>query len=110
MTTQQIELQKESSGKSIRAQTVPYLPAVMGARAANIVLTAQFQVAYACAMGAAARARRARTYIESAWPATPVRQIVVDIYRAQEQSAESVASDVLVNARQRCGLAFARMQ
>ena len=84
------------------------LPLLLGKRVANIVLTAQVQLAYACAIDAQERALRARDCIEKTWPATPVRALVLDGYRAQAQSAGRVASDVLQGAQRRCGLAFAR--
>jgi hypothetical protein len=93
----------------------PVLPAsplnlslLLGKRVANIVLTAQVQMAYACAKDAQARAVRARECIEKTWPATPVRALVLDGYQAQAQSAGRVAQDVLQGAQRRCGLAFAR--
>jgi len=80
----------------------------LGKRVANIVLTAQVQLAYACAIDAQERAVRARDRIEKTWPATPVRDLVLDGYRAQALSAGRLARDVLAGARRRCGLAFAR--
>ena len=84
------------------------LPLLLGKRVANIVLTAQVQLAYACAIDAQERANRARDCIEKSWPATPVRALVLDGYRAQAQSAGRMAREVLESARRRCGLAFAR--
>jgi hypothetical protein len=84
------------------------LPLLLGKRVANIVLTAQVQLAYACAIDAQERALRAGDCIEQSWPATPVRSLVVDGYRAQAQSAARLAREVLQGARQNCGLAFAR--
>ena len=80
----------------------------LGKRVTNIVLTAQVQLAYACAMQAQERAERARHCIEKTWPATPVRDLVLDGYRAQAQSAGRLAREVLDGAQRRCGLAFAR--
>src|SRR5271166_3156598 len=62
------------------------LPLVLGRRVANIVLTAQVQLACTCAMEARERAVRAQDRIEKTWPATPVRALVLDSYRAQAQS------------------------
>jgi len=84
------------------------LPLAFGKRVANIALTAQVQFAYACAMDAQSQALSAGERIEKAWPATPLRDLVVKAYRAQAQSAERIAGNVLAGARQRCGLAFAR--
>ncbi len=80
----------------------------LGKRVANIVLTAQVQLAYACAMDARDRALRACEGIEKSWPASPVRALVLDGYRAQARSAARMARDVLAGAQRRCGLAFAR--
>jgi hypothetical protein len=65
-------------------------------------------MAYACAKDAQDRAVRARDCIEKTWPATPVRALVLDGYRAQAQSAGRMAQEVLQGAQRRCGLAFAR--
>lgn len=81
---------------------------VLGKRVANIALTAQIQFAYGCAIDAQRRAQCASEHIEKTWPATPLRALVLDAYRAQAQSAARLAQDVLAGARQRCGLAFAR--
>ena len=88
----------------------PALPplAEIGARVANIVMTAQVQVAYACAVEASARARRAGECIERSWADTALRELVLNGYRAQEQSADALARSVLAGARRRCGLAFAQ--
>jgi len=80
----------------------------LGKRVTNIVLTAQVQMAYACAVDARDRALRACEGIEKSWPATPVRELVLDGYRAQAQSAAGMAREVLAGAQRRCGLAFAR--
>ena len=90
------------------ALTPTVLPLALGSRVANIVLNAQVQAAYACAVAARARAQSAGACIERSWPDTPVRRLVLDIYRAQEQSADAIAQKVLEDARRRCGLAFAR--
>lgn len=80
----------------------------LGKRVANIVLTAQVQLAYACAIDAQARAERARECIARTWPATPMRDLVLDGYQAQARSAARLAAEVLAGAQRRCGLAFAR--
>lgn len=80
----------------------------LGKRVANIVLTAQVQLAYACAVDARERALRTCEGIEKSWPATPVRALVLEGYRAQAQSAARMAREVLAGAQRRCGLAFAR--
>jgi len=90
-------------------QTSPLdLSLLLGKRVANIVLTAQVQMAYACAVDAQQRAQRAGDCIERTWPATPVRALVLDGYRAQALSAARLAGEVLQGAQRRCGLAFAR--
>jgi hypothetical protein len=76
-------------------------------RIANIVLTAQVQLAYACAQDARECAQNAARCVEGSWPATPLRELVVGAYRRQARSAETIADDVLAGARQRCGLAYA---
>ena len=94
---------------SVPPLSVPLSPGLgLGKRVANIVLTAQVQLAYACAVDARDRALRACDRIENSWPATPVRELVLDGYRAQAQSAARMARDVLTGAQGRCGLAFAR--
>jgi len=80
----------------------------LGKRVANIILTAQVQLAYACAIDAQERAVRARDCIEKTWLPTPVRDLVLDACRAQAQSAGNLARGVLAGAQRRCGLAFAR--
>ena len=87
--------------------TPTILPLVLGSRVANIVLNAQVQAAYACAVAARSRAQSAAACIERSWPDTPIRGLVIDIYRAQAQSADAMAHEVLEGARRRCGLAFA---
>ena len=80
----------------------------LGKRVTNIVLTAQVQMAYACAMDARQRAEHAHDCIEKTWPATAVRELVLDGYLAQARSAGRLAREVLAGAQRRCGLAFAR--
>lgn len=82
---------------------------VLGKRMANILLTAQVQLAYACAIDAQERARKAQERIEQTWPPTAVRALVVDGYRVQAQSAGQLAREVLAGAQGRCGLAYARI-
>ena len=95
-------------GRHIPAALAPTSsPLSLGARVANIVLNAQVQAAYACAVAARERAQSTATCIERSWPDTPVRRLVLDIYQAQAQSADELARDVLEVARRRCGLAFA---
>jgi hypothetical protein len=91
------------------AQGVALAQPAFGARVANIVMTAQVQVAYAYAMDACTRAHNSTECVERSWPDTPVRELVLNIYRAQEQSAQAVARGVLAGARRRCGLAFAQI-
>jgi len=87
--------------------TPTILPLALGSRVANIVLNAQIQAAYACAIAARSRAQQTGGCIERSWPDTPIRRLVLDIYRAQAQSADDLAHKVLEAARRRCGLAFA---
>lgn len=89
------------------ALTPTVLPLALSSRVANILLNAQIQAGYACTVAARRRAQSAAAYVESSWPDTPVRQLVLDIYRAQEQSADLLAHKLLEDARRRCGLAFA---
>jgi hypothetical protein len=81
----------------------------VAARMANVALTAQVQFAYACATAAGDHAARAADYIETSWPDTPLRSLVVATYRAQLQQSRAVARGILRNARERCGLAYARV-
>ena len=98
---------EEANRPSPGTLTPTILPLVLGSRMANIVLNAQVQAAYACAIAARSRAQQTVGCIERSWPDTPVRRIVLDIYRAQAQSADDLAHGVLEAARRRCGLAFA---
>jgi len=79
------------------------------ARMANVALTAQFQFAHACASQAGEQAENAARCIERSWPDTPLRTVVVATYLAQARQSRNAARAVLRQARQRCGLAFARM-
>ncbi len=97
--------EKGQPGPGALAPTI--LPLALGSRVTNIVLNAQVQAAYACAVAARSRAQGAAQCIERTWPDTPVRRLVLDIYRAQAQSADEMAHEVLEAARRRCGLAFA---
>ena len=83
------------------------LPLALGSRVTNIVWNAQVQAAYAYAIAARSRAQSASACVERSWPDTPLRRLVLDIYRAQAQSADMLAHEVLEGARRRCGLAFA---
>jgi hypothetical protein len=85
------------------------LPYPLAARIANVAMTAQVQISYAVAIAAGENAERAAACIERAWPDTPMRSLVVQAYRAQARYRQQAARDVLARARQRCGLAFARM-
>lgn len=96
-------------GRSHDSGLATRMPVALGKRIANIVLTAQVQFAYACAMDARQRAERASSCIQGTWPATPLRELLLDVYRAQAATADAVASGVLARARERCGLAFARI-
>jgi len=102
------QLPLEVTPSILRAPNPLGLGLELGKRVANIVLTAQVQLAYACAVDARDRALRACEDIEKSWPATPVRALVLDGYRAQAQSAARIAREVLAGAQRRCGLAFAR--
>ena len=81
----------------------------MGSRMANMVLTAQVQVAYECAHCARDSALRAAAHVIETWPDTPLRTIVLGAYKAQVDAAEAAMHDVLARARRTCGLAFAHV-
>jgi len=81
----------------------------LAARIANVALTAQVQIAHACAVAAGENAERAAECIEKAWPDTPLRALVVQAYREQARNRRQAADAVLVRARRNCGLAFARI-
>jgi hypothetical protein len=83
-------------------------PLAMSSRMANILFTAQVQMSYACAVNARDSAQRSVANIEATWPASPVRDLMLNAYRAQAQSAEVLAAELLAGARRRCGLAFAQ--
>jgi hypothetical protein len=91
-----------------RASTDPASHA-FASRMANVALTAQVQFSYACAVAAGAHAERTAVYIENSWPDTPLRTLVVAAYRAQLKQSQLAASGILQKARERCGLAFARL-
>ncbi|HUD24693.1 MAG TPA: hypothetical protein VMQ45_03350 [Burkholderiaceae bacterium] len=97
---------RPASSGSAAAATLPY---PLAARIANVALTAQVQMAYALAIAASENAERAATCIERTWPDTPVRSLVVQAYRIQARRRQDAARDVLARARQRCGLAYARL-
>jgi hypothetical protein len=99
----------EPTAPRVRADETIRLPMVLSARVANLVMTAQVQLAYACAIDARSSAERALESMERSWPDTPVRQMLQDLYRAQAQSADLLARNVLAGARSRCGLAFAHL-
>lgn len=99
----------QPQGHTPAAPAMVNLPMVYGSRVTNIVMNAQVQLAYGCAVAARDRAQRATDCIERSWPDTPVRRLVLDIYRAQAQSADVVAHEVLESARRHCGLAFAHL-
>jgi hypothetical protein len=84
------------------------LPLALSARMANIVYTAQVQMSYACAANARKSAERSIASIEATWPASPVRELLLNTYRAQAQSAELLEHELLAGARRRCGLAYAQ--
>ena len=90
--------------------TTSALTLAMGSRVANIMLTAQVQLAYACAIESRDRALRSGACIARSWPDSAVRTLVVDAYAAQARAAERLAGTVLDSARQRCGLAFAPLR
>ena len=92
-----------------RRQDAVALPFHLVARIANVALTAQIQVAHACAIAASENAEHTAACIERTWPDTPMRSIVVQAYRAQARERSQAAGDVLARARRRCGLAFARL-
>jgi hypothetical protein len=77
------------------------------ARIANVMLTAQVQIAYAYAVAAGENAARAADCIEQTWPDTPLRSLVAQAYRAQASARAQQARDVLGRARRHCGLAYA---
>ena len=79
----------------------------LAARMANVMLTAQVQIAYACAVAASDNAARAAESVEQAWPDTPLRSLVARAYREQASQRARAARDVLARARRTCGLAYA---
>ena len=85
------------------------LPYQLASRIVNVALTAQVQMAHACAIAASENAERAADCIEQTWPETPLRSMVVVAYRAQARERLQAAGQVLARARRRCGLAFARL-
>jgi hypothetical protein len=90
-----------------RGAAAARLPYQLAARMANVMLTAQVQIAYACAIAARDNATRAADCIEQAWPDTPLRSMVARAYRAQACERANAACDVLARARRHCGLAYA---
>ena len=107
-----IDLTTDGSVRTPSGWRRPYaagLPYHLVARIANVALTAQIQMAHACAIAASENAEHAAACIERAWPDTPLRSMVVQAYRAQARERLQAAGDVLARARRRCGLAFARL-
>jgi hypothetical protein len=107
-----IDLRTDGSVRALAGRRRPYpvaLPYHLAARIVNVALTAQVQIAHACAIAASENAERAATCIEQTWPDTPLRSMVVEAYRAQARERLQAAGDVLARARRRCGLAFARL-
>jgi hypothetical protein len=94
---------------SLRPPPAFSLPYQLAARIANVVMTAQVQVAYASAIAAGDNAHRAADYVERAWPDTPLRSLVARTCREHARERRQAASDVLRRARARCGLAYARL-
>jgi len=107
MNQQAPKVGSEAAHRAPASLALTSLPLAFGSRVANIVLNAQVQAAYACATAARLRAQNAAECVERSWPDTPLRHLVVEIYRAQAQSADVLAHEVLENARRHCGLAFA---
>ena len=108
------ELIERSRDPGIRAAAGGRAPSggplgAAAARIANVALTAQVQFAYNCALAARDSAARAADYIETAWPETPLRSLVVAAYRTQLRKSDDTARRILEHARERCGLAFARI-
>ena len=93
----------------LRQASASMRPHPFAARMANLVLTAQVQLAHAVAVGAADSAERVAECVERAWPDTPLRALVARTYRAQASERRQAARDVLRHARARCGLAYARL-
>jgi hypothetical protein len=83
------------------------VPLALGARVANIFYTSQVQLAYACAERLRESAERSMQTIDDTWPSSPVREWTLEMVRAQAQSAERLAQELLAGARRNCGLAFA---
>jgi hypothetical protein len=83
------------------------LPYHLVARMVNAALTAQIQIAYACAIATSETAERTASYIEQTWPETPMRSLVAQAYRSRARERARAASEVLARARQYCGLAYA---
>jgi len=93
----------------VRAAPVLTMPYPLAARMANVMLTAQVQIAYAAAIAASDNAQRTAEYVERAWPDTPLRSLVARTCREHARERQQAARDVLGRARGRCGLAYARL-
>jgi hypothetical protein len=109
MTDLTIRVDPAATPRPARPASVPALPYQFAARLANVMLTAQVQLAYAVATAAGENARRAADCVERTWPETPLRTLVARAYRAQAEERQRAARDVLARARARCGLAYARL-
>jgi len=90
------------------ASTVP-MALALRARVANLALTAQVQMAYACTQQAHESTCQSIARIEQTWPDTPLRKLVLQVYRAQADCTRMMECDILASARRNCGLAFARV-
>jgi hypothetical protein len=104
-----LTIQIPAARPALRPACALALPYQFAARMANLVLTAQVQLAYAVAVTAAESAQRAADDVERVWPDTPLRSVVARAYRAQASERQQAARDVLAHARERCGLAYARL-
>jgi hypothetical protein len=107
MNASMITLPRRAPAAALLRPPEARLPLALSARVTNIVYTAQVQVAYACASQARQSAERAIASIEASLPASPLREMLLNLYRAQKDSADAMAQQLLENARQRCGLAYA---
>jgi len=100
---------RRPSPSMVPSKVPSMLPYQLAARMANVVLTAQVQISYACAIAASENAARAADCIEQTWPDTPLRSLAAGAYRAQARARAQAARDVLARARRHCGLAYARL-
>ena len=87
----------------------PCDPIRLFSRMTNLVVTTQTQLAYACLEDAKRQAGSQIDQIATTWPESPARILVTSALETQRASANALEHQLLALARERGGLAFARI-